>query len=71
LVLPEFQREWTKEQAKQLMVSLAKGHPVGGLLLWKTDASPELKNVDALPDESALFRCCLTANNGSRPYICY
>ena len=34
LVLPEFQREyvWTREQAKQLFVSLAKGYPVGGLL---------------------------------------
>jgi uncharacterized protein with ParB-like and HNH nuclease domain len=34
LVLPEFQREyvWSLEQAKQLMVSLLKGYPVGGLL---------------------------------------
>ena len=39
LVLPEFQREyvWTKEQAKQLMVSLYKDYPVGSLLFWKTD----------------------------------
>ncbi len=37
LVLPEFQREyvWTKDQAKQLMVSLRRGYPVGGLLIWK------------------------------------
>jgi len=36
LVLPEFQREyvWTKEQAKQLFVSLYKEYPVGGLLFW-------------------------------------
>ena len=47
LVLPEFQREyvWSKEQAKQLFVSLFKGYPVGGLLFWKTDQPPELKNV--------------------------
>ena len=53
LVLPEFQREyvWTREQAKQLMVSLFKQYPVGGLLLWKTDNPPELKNVDQLPDK--------------------
>ena len=52
LVLSEFQREyvWTREQAKQLMVSLVKSYPVGGLLLWKTDQPPELKNVDKLPE---------------------
>jgi hypothetical protein len=52
LVLPEFQREyvWGKEQAKQLIVSLVKGYPVGGLLVWKTDSPPELKNVNELPD---------------------
>ncbi len=44
LVLPEFQREyvWTREQSKQLMVSLFRGYRVGGLLLWKTDDPPEL-----------------------------
>ena len=53
LVLPEFQREyvWSLNQAKQLMVSLARGYPVGGILLWKTDKPPELKNIDALPEK--------------------
>ena len=53
LVLPEFQREyvWSLDQAKQLMVSLARGYPVGGILLWKTDKPPELKNIDALPEK--------------------
>ena len=53
IVLPEFQREyvWTREQAKQLMVSLYKQYPVGGLLLWKTDKPPALKNVKELPDK--------------------
>ena len=53
IVLPEFQREyvWNREQAKQLLVSLAKGYPVGGLLIWKTDTPPELKNVGELPDK--------------------
>lgn len=52
-VLPEFQREyvWSKEQAKQLLVSLTRDFPVGGLLFWKTDDPPELKNVDQLPDK--------------------
>ncbi len=52
LVLPEFQREyvWSKDQAKQLMVSLFKEYPVGGLLFWKTNDPPELKNIDVLPE---------------------
>jgi hypothetical protein len=53
MVLPEFQREyvWTLEQAKQLIVSLVRGYPVGGLLLWKTDDPPELKNVQKLVEK--------------------
>lgn len=53
VVLPEFQREyvWLKDQAKQLILSLYKEYPVGGLLFWKTDKPPELKNVDKLPDK--------------------
>lgn len=46
LVLPEFQREyvWTREQAKQLMVSMFRSYPTGSLLFWKTDNPPEIKN---------------------------
>ena len=33
------------------MVSLVKSYPVGGLLIWKTDKPPELKNVSRLPDK--------------------
>ena len=53
LVLPEFQREyvWTRDQAKQLLVSLWKGYPVGGLLIWKTDDPPELKNIEKVPEK--------------------
>ena len=52
LVLPEFQREyvWTREQAKQLLVSLMRKYPVGGLLFWKTQDPPDLKNVQELPE---------------------
>jgi hypothetical protein len=61
LVLPEFQREyvWTREQAKQLMVSLFKGYPIGGLLVWKTDQPPELKNVDKLPEKLGTIQVLL------------
>ncbi len=45
-VLPEFQREyvWTREQAKQLLVSLLRGYPTGSVLFWRTDDPPEIKN---------------------------
>ena len=45
-VLPEFQREyvWSREQAKQLMVSLFKAYPTGSLLTWKTNNPPDIKN---------------------------
>ena len=53
LVLPEFQREyvWSREQAKQLLDSLIRKYPVGGLLFWKTQEPPELKNVEAVPEQ--------------------
>ena len=53
LVLPEFQREyvWSREQAKQLLVSLTRRYPVGGLLFWKTQEPPELKNVNEMPEK--------------------
>ncbi|MFB6273421.1 MAG: DUF262 domain-containing protein [Salinibacter sp.] len=53
LVLPEFQREyvWTREQAKQLLVSLFKGYPTGSLLFWKTPTPPEIKNHPGLEDK--------------------
>lgn len=52
IVLPEFQREyvWSREQAKQLMVSLVHEYPIGSLLFWKTDRDVELKNIDQLPE---------------------
>ena len=61
LVLPEFQREyvWSREQAKQLMVSLRKEYPIGSLLLWKTDNPPELKHVNVLPDKIGTVRVIL------------
>ena len=57
LVLPEFQREyvWTKDQAKKLMASLTREYPVGGLLFWKTDKPPELKNIETLPDKLGMI----------------
>jgi hypothetical protein len=53
LVLPEFQREyvWSREQAKQLMVSLFKGYPTGSLLFWKTSNPPEIKNSAVSTDQ--------------------
>lgn len=61
MVLPEFQREyvWSRELAKQLMVSLVKNYPVGGLLFWKTDNPPELKNILDLPDKLGMIQIIL------------
>ena len=61
LVLPEFQREyvWSREQAKQLLVSLTHKYPVGGLLFWKTQEPPELKNVKVLPPNWGTVRVIL------------
>jgi hypothetical protein len=61
LVLPEFQREyvWSKEQAKQLLVSLTLKYPVGGLLFWKTQEPPELKNVDKMPEKLGALQVIL------------
>ena len=52
LVLPEFQREyvWSREQAKQLLVSLYREYPTGSLLFWKTDNPPEIKNSAVDPE---------------------
>jgi len=46
LVLPEFQREfvWSRDQAKQLLMSLIRGYPTGSVLFWKTDTPPDIKN---------------------------
>lgn len=61
LVVPEFQREyvWTREQAKQLLVSLYRQYPVGGLLLWKTDNPPSLKNLDVPPSKLGTVKVLL------------
>ena len=61
LVLPEFQREyvWSREQAKQLLVSLTRKYPVGGLLFWKTQEPPELKNIDSTPERLGTLQLIL------------
>ena len=61
LVLPEFQREyvWTREHSKQLMVSLVRGYPVGGLLIWKTENPPELKNLNDFPERLGTIQVLL------------
>lgn len=53
LVLPQFQREfvWSKDQSKQLFVSLFHEYPIGALLFWKTDKPPALKNINEQPEK--------------------
>lgn len=61
IVLPEFQREfvWKDSQAKELLDSLVREYPIGGLLVWSTNNPPEIKN-DAIDEEKqALFEVLL------------
>ena len=47
IVVPEFQREyvWPYSNAKELLKSLIKGFPVGGILIWRTPEPPALKGM--------------------------
>lgn len=47
IVVPEFQREfvWNKARSKELINSLLKEYPVGGILIWKTEKPPHLKGA--------------------------
>lgn len=49
MALPEFQRGyvWGREQVRGLFQSLYRGHPVGSLLVWATDASSAAHRGDA------------------------
>ena len=57
IVLPEFQREyvWSKDQAKQLLVSLFNEYPTGSLLMWDTDNPPEIKNEAVEKERVGIF----------------
>lgn len=48
MALPEFQRGyvWGREQVRGLFQSLYRGHPVGSLLVWATDASTAMHRGD-------------------------
>lgn len=49
MALPEFQRGyvWGREQVRKLFQSLYRGHPVGSLLVWATDASTAAHRGDS------------------------
>jgi hypothetical protein len=52
MALPEFQRGyvWNRDQVRELFNSLYRGHPVGGLLVWATEAKTAAHRGDtALP----------------------
>ena len=61
--MPEFQREfvWTLEQSKQLMVSLYRNYPTGGLLFWEARGEdvPEIKNNAVAKDKMGLIKVIL------------
>jgi hypothetical protein len=49
MALPEFQRGyvWNRDQVRELFNSLYRGHPVGGLLVWATEAKTAAHRGDA------------------------
>ena len=49
MALPEFQRGyvWNREQVRGLFDSLYRRHPVGGLLIWSTEARSAPHRGDA------------------------
>ena len=52
IALPEFQRGyvWNREQVRELMTSLYRGHPVGSLLVWETKTElADVKGDGAAP----------------------
>ena len=55
IVVPEFQREyvWSRDQAKNLILSLYKNWPTGSLLFWKVKKSeaPPLKKIESNSDD--------------------
>ena len=46
--LPEFQRGyvWNRDQVKKLMMSLYRGYPIGGLLIWVTPTDASITRGD-------------------------
>lgn len=46
--LPEFQRGyvWNRDQVKKLMMSLYRGYPIGGMLIWVTTTDPSITRGD-------------------------
>ena len=61
IVLPEFQREyvWDLKRAKELFISLLKDYPVGGILIWKTNNPPALKNLSKVDSNNRTFQVLL------------
>lgn len=49
MALPEFQRGyvWNRDQVRDLVDSLYKRHPVGGLLVWVTESKGAPKRATA------------------------
>lgn len=64
MALPEFQRGyvWNRDQVRALLDSLYRRHPVGGLLVWATEAK-SAAHVATAPWRPASSSCCSTASN--------
>jgi uncharacterized protein with ParB-like and HNH nuclease domain len=69
VLLPEFQRGyvWNRDQVRGLMRSLYRGYPVGGLLMWETDADAGSVRGHA-PAVGGSNNCCWTVSSASPRY---
>ena len=64
IALPEFQRGyvWNREQVRGLFDSMYRRHPVGGLLVWATEARTAAHRGDG-SSPPASSSCCWTDNS--------
>ncbi len=67
MALPEFQRGyvWNRDQVRGLFDSLYRRHPVGGLLVWATEAKTAADEMVARPFVDSCLSAYLPAATGT------
>jgi len=65
MALPEFQRGyvWNRDQVRGLFDSMYRRHPVGGLLVWATEAKTAAHLAMALLQQVS-SSCCWMGSRG-------
>lgn len=70
IALPEFQRGyvWTREQIRQLMDSVYRGHPIGALLVWAVQNRQPGVHVELLLDGQQRITTLYSVIKGMPPH---